>query len=295
MTRTSLLAASAAATALLAAPGAALASGTVTAGPIKAKGYTLTLTAGDNGANDYLAVSAFRSSGGSYQMHSWTFRGAKVAVKGATATIKGNLGRYGKLDAKVRTSGGPIKGSVPAGCKGKPGSARRGLLTGNKLVLDTTFFRTLKLAHVKAQIVKAGKIDCSGPGSGGSGGGSAGSLMLMSSVAGADGQLTFSVLKTGSTVQQIVSRSDAAAATAPATVVHMISARTGASGLTAASDLSSATAPAAGPFLTGTFAFAGTPMGTMATGSASGGFAARFDSIGTQALPDGTDAMLMSR
>ena len=76
-------------------------------------------------------------------------------------------------------------------------------------------------------------------------------------------------------------------------MLHVITAGTGASGLHASPDLQNASAPAAGPFLLGQLAFAGTSMGEMATGTISGDFAAKFDSIGQQWLPEGTDAILM--
>jgi hypothetical protein len=90
-------------------------------------------------------------------------------------------------------------------------------------------------------------------------------------------------------------RMDTASATAPASVMHLIMGQTGAAGLDAAGDLTKATAAASGPFLSGTLTFAGEASGTMATGTAGGDFTAKFDSIGTLALPAGTDAMLMER
>jgi hypothetical protein len=76
----------------------------------------------------------------------------------------------------------------------------------------------------------------------------------------------------------------------------MIMASTGASGLDAAADLSTATAPAAGPFLSGTLRFAGEPAGdTMAAGTASGDFTAKFDSIKPFTVPAGATAMLMQQ
>jgi hypothetical protein len=287
MKKTSLLCAATAAT-LLAAPAGALAKGTVVAGPVKVKGYSLTLTAMDGG-RDSLLISAVKSAGGSQQSHSWTFGGPKVTVKGGSATIKGSLGRYGSINAKVHATKS-AKGAVPPGCVGTPGSARKGTLTGKtKLVLDATFFKTVKPKHVKAQVIKAGKLECAATGGGTDGKG----LMLSSTAEGADGTLTVSVAKTGSRVTQTVMRSDDPAATAPASVFHIITAGTGESGLHAASDLQNASAPAAGPFLLGQLAFAGTPMGDMATGTISGDFAAKFDSIGQQRLPEGTDAILM--
>jgi hypothetical protein len=287
MKKTSLLCAATAAS-LLAAPAGALAKGTVTAGPIKAKGYSITLTAMDGG-RDSLLVNAVKSAGGSQQLHSWTFSGPKVTVKGGSATIKGSLGRYGSINAKVRTTKS-AKGTLPPGCTGTPGSARKGTLAGKtKLVLDSTFFKTVKPKNVKAQIIKAGKLECAATGGGTNGKG----LMLSGTADSADGTLTVSVVKAGSRVTQTVMRSDDPAATAPASVFHMITANTGESGLHAASDLQNASAPAAGPFLLGQLAFAGEPMGSMATGTISGDFAAKFDSIGQQQLPEGTDAILM--
>ena len=286
MKKTSLLCAATAAT-LLAAPAGALAKGTVIAGPMKVKGYSLSLTATD-GASDSLIVSALKKSGGSQQMHSWSFTGTKVTVKGSSATIKGSLGRYGSINAKVKATGS-AKGVVPPGCTGTAGSVRKGALAGKtKLVLDSTFFKTVKPKGLKAQILKAGKLNCGGGGSTDSHG-----LILTSSAEGADGTLTVSVVKTGSKVSQTVTRMDTATATAPASVFHMITATTGEDGLHAAPDLQNASAPAAGPFLLGQLAFAGEPLGTMATGTISGDFAAKFDSIGQQWLPEGTDAILM--
>jgi hypothetical protein len=292
MNRTSLLCAVSAASALLVAPASALAAGSVIAGPVKAKGYTLTITATDAGAADSLSVTAVKRAGGSQQLHSWSFTGAKVTIKGATATIKGSLGRYGAINAKVKGAG-KVKGIVPAGCTGTAGSASKGTLVGKtKLVLDSTFFKTVKPKSVKAQIIRAGKLDCTT-----GGGGSTGQhgLMLMSTLQNDAGTLSVSVNKAGSKVTQTVMRTDAPATAAPASVFHMISATTGESGLNAAPDLQNASAPATGPFLTGQLAFAGTPMGTMATGTVSGDFAAKFDSIGEQRLPEGTDGMLISR
>jgi hypothetical protein len=54
-------------------------------------------------------------------------------------------------------------GIVPPGCTGKPGNARKGTLTGaTKLLLDTTFFKTLASKGLKAKIVKGGKLTVHG-------------------------------------------------------------------------------------------------------------------------------------
>lgn len=290
MNRTSLLCTALALSGALAVPASALADSTLVAGPVKVKGYDLNLTATD-GATDALSVMASKRSGSSTQMHMWSFKGVNVSIKGAKATIKGSLGRLGQIDAKV-LAGAKQTAKAPAGCTGSAGSARSGKLTGKtKLALDTGFFRTVAPKSMKAQILGAGgKLSCAGtPGAATKG------LILTSSAETPDGQLMVSVSKVGSAVTQQVMRMDPDAATAPASVMHMISAQTGASGLQAAGDLSSASAPAAGPFLAGTLGFAGEGMGTMATGTLTSALTAKFDSIGAQTLPAGNDAILMNR
>lgn len=293
VSRSTLLIAAAATVGVLAAPAGALAKGTAVAGPFKAKGYTLNITATD-AASDSLSVVAVKKKGATQQMHMWTLENPDVTVNGGTAKIKGSFGAFGSINAKINAPK-KVKGKVPAGCKGTAGSARSGKMTGKtNLVLDTTFFRTVKPKSIPGQILKAGKLDCSGAGTGtdGSGGGSNG-LTLTSTVDGPEGMLMFSASKDGSKVFQSASRIDAE--TPGASVMHIISGTTGAAGLEAADDLSSATAKGAGGFLTGTMSYAGEPMGTMSSGTVSGDFAALFDSIGTQRVPAGNDAILMRR
>jgi hypothetical protein len=292
MNRSTLLAAAAATTLLAAPAGASAAGSTVVAGPLKAKGYDITLTASDNGAADSFGVTAIKTAGHSTQMHSWSFAsGVAVSIKGGKATIKGSLGRYGAINAIVK-AGRAGKSVVPKGCTGTAGSARTGKLTGStKLVLDSTFFKTIKPKALKAQIVAGGNLQC---GAGGRPQGGKG-LMLTHSAEGADGQLMLTLTKTGDQVTQMAMRTDTAAATAPASVFHMISATTGAAGLDAASDLTSAKAAAAGPFFSGALSFAGEATGTMATGTLSGSFTAKFDSIPAFTPAAGADAMLMQQ
>lgn len=291
MSRSTLLIAAAAATGVLAAPGAALAAGTVVAGPFKAKGYTLHVTASD-GASDSLSVMASKRKGATQQTHLWSFEKPKVTVKGAKATLRGSFGSFGTINAKINAPR-KAKGKVPAGCTGRAGSVRSGRMTGKtRLILDSTYFRTVKPKSIPGQILKAGKLDCAGGGSG-AGGGSTGGTILTSSATVPDGRLMVSITKAGSKVGQTVIQMPIA--TPGASVTHMITGATGADGLNASDDLSSATAKAAGGYLTGTLSFAGEPMGTMATGTVSGDFAAAFDSIGTQRLPQGNDGILMRR
>jgi hypothetical protein len=293
MTRSPLLVA-ATATALLAVPAIASAAGsTVVAGPLKAKGYTITLTATDAPAGDTLGIDAVKTAGGSTQMHAWSFGSAvKVSVKGGKATIKGGLGRYGKIDAVVN-AGPAAKGAVPKGCTGAGATTRTGKLTGTtRLALDTTFFRTLAPTSLKAQILAGGTITCGPqqPAAAGKG------LMLSVPGDGAPGSTMLTVSKVAGKVTQMAMSTEDSAATAPASVFHMIMAQAGAAGLDAAADFSTAKAPAAGPFLSGTLSFAGEPAGgTMATGTASGDFTAKFDVIAPFTATAGATAMLMQQ
>lgn len=289
-----LAAASVATAAVLAVPALASAATapTVVAGPFKAKGYNVTLTATDGGAADSFNIDATKTAGGSTQMHSWSFgSGVKVSVKGGKATIKGSLGRYGKVDATLN-AGPAKKGALPKGCTGTAGTTRAGLVTGRtSLALDTTFFKTQKPKRLRGQILVGGDVTCGAtkpdatkgltlslPGDGGPG-------STMVTVSKADGKVT-----------QMAMSSEDPAASAPASVFHMIMAQTGASGLDAAADLATATAPAAGPFLSGTLSFAGEAAGdTMSSGTASGDFTAKFDVIKPFAVPAGATAMLMQQ
>jgi hypothetical protein len=288
-----------AAAGLLALPAVAGAAGsnTVVAGPLKVKdGYSLTLMATDGGARDSLDAVLTRTAGKSTQMHDYAFaKGVKVAVKGTRATIKGSLGRFGRVDLKLIATK-RTRGVVPKGCTGKAGATWSGTATGQlKLVADKTYFRTISAKRLPASILGASKLRCGGGDGAGNGGGGAHGVTLMKTIDTAASTKTL-VLSAGggAGVSQMVSVIDKN--TAPARVSHIITARAGASGLQAASDLSSATAAGAAPFLGGTLRFAGDAFGSMATGTLSGDFTAKFDSIGRIAFAsDEPDAMLMRR
>jgi hypothetical protein len=286
--------ASMAVAAVVAAPAApAIAAGTVVGGPVKLKGYSMSVVASDAATGDRFSVSAVRTSGKSQQSHSWSFPGVAVSIQGAKATIKGSLGRYGAVDLKAKT-GAATKGLVPKGCTGKAGKTRRGTLSGKlKAVLDATFFKTFAPKKMPAAISTASTLKCTGQGNPTFKG-----LLLTSSLAGpaaGGGSLQLTIARVGNRVQQTMFRTEDATVTAPANVFHVISATTGAAGLTAAADLSSATAAAASPFLSGSLSFAGAPSATTSSGKITGDFTGRFDSIGAQSLPSGTSALLLKR
>jgi hypothetical protein len=300
--RTTGLAASCAA-GLLAVPAGALAATptTIVAGPLKVKDYSMTVTASDGGSSDSVSVMFNRTSGKAFQMHFYTFsKGVKVTSKSnlAAARIKGSLGKYGKIDVKLVNAGALKRGSVPKGCTGTASKMRAGTLKGTyKLIADSTYFKTIKTGKLKAQLFKGGTLKCT-PTNGGNGGsgGTSGTTTLSSTIQGPDGSLTFSAYRDASgAVGQSAMRIDDAAKSAPASVMHMISAPGPGSAFSAAADLSAASGTGVSPFLSGAFSFASeTALGTMSMGTLSGTLAAKFDSIGTQQIASGArDAMLM--
>jgi hypothetical protein len=286
------------AAALLATPAAASAAGTVVAGPLKVKDYTMTVTATD-GASDSLSVMLSRSAGKATQLHSYSFSdGVRVKASAKSASIKARLGRYGGIDLKLRGAGAARNGVVPNGCTGSAGKSRSGTLRGSfKLVADGSYFKTVSARSLKGQLLKGGALKCDGSGGGGGGGTAPKATTLSATLQGADGMLMFSATRSaGGTVTQQAMRMDDAAATAPASIMHMISAPGPASAFAPSGDLSAATGNAVAPFFTGAFAFASDmAMGTSAMGRLSGDLVAAFDSIGVQPIAAGSpDAMIVA-
>lgn len=281
---------------LLALPAAASAAGsTVVAGPLKVKDYTMTLTATD-GSTDSLGVMFNRTAGKATQLHSYSFsQGVTVKATGRSASIKGSLGRYGKIDLKLRGAGAAKRGVVPKGCTGTAGKSRAGTFRGSfKLVADSTYFKTVSARSLKGQILRGGSLKCDGAAGGPE---AKAPTTLNVTLQQPAGMLMFTALKAadGAVTQQAM-RMDTAAATAPASIMHLISAPGGAAAFAPSADLSSATGTAVSPFFTGAFSFASDmAMGSSAMGKLGGDLVAAFDSIGAQPIAAGApDAMIVS-
>lgn len=214
----------AAAAAALALPAAAHADTSVIGGPLKVRDYQMTVI-GSDAAQDSLMVLFSRTSGGSSQQHMYSF---DSGVTVTPTSIKGSLGRFGAVNLKL-SGAKTAKGSVPAGCSGNAGTTKRGTLKGSfKLVADTTYFKTVTASSLKGMAASGGSIRCEGSGTSsvpGAGGGAGPMLMLSSEDAA--GMLTFSATKDDQTVM----RMDDAAATAPASIMHIISAHDAGQGL----------------------------------------------------------------
>ena len=284
-------------------PSAASADALVSAGPVKVRDYQMTVMASD-GKSDSLIVMFRRPDGKASQTHMYSFaKGVAVKVSGnlGSATVKGNLGRFGAVNLKLRGAG-PVKSyGVPKGCSGKGSKGRAGTLAGSlQLVADSTYFKTVSKKQLKAQAFKTGAFTCGGDTGGTGGGGTGGSGDTMLSAfpeAGAD-TLTVSATKAadGSVTQQVM-RMDDSAATAPASIMHHITVPAAASAFTVADGLASATLTGASRFLTGAATFTSEgDAGTVASGTLAGNLVAKFDSIGDVALTaGGPSATLMRR
>jgi hypothetical protein len=277
---------------VLVVPAAASAAPTVVAGPLKVKDYEMTVM-GTHGSPS-LSVLFNRTSGKASQLHSYSFAaGATVKVKGKKASIKADLGAYGAVNLKVKKLGAARKGVAPKGCTGTAGKSRTGTLKGSfRLVADSSYFSTVSAKKLKAQVLKSGSLRCDSTGGGDP---AKRPTTLTATLDGPAGMLMFSASKDADgSVAQTAMRMDDEAATAPATITHLISAPGGAAAFSPAGDLTAATGTGVSPFFSGAFSFAGEAMGTMSMGTLSGDLAARFDSIGTQAIAASSpDAMLM--
>jgi hypothetical protein len=286
-----------AASGLLALPGVAGAAGgkTVFAGPLKVKGYQMTLMATDGGASDELTFMFNKTSGKSFQMHNYAFQkgAASVTVKGSKATIKGTLGKYGSVSLKLKAAK-KTRGVVPKGCKGKPGTSLTGVVAGKlRLVPDTTFFKTVSAKSLKATIPGTSTIKCDGNGGGGTGGKPSHGVMLSSFGQAPAGSVMLSVSKGSAGTYHMVSVTEPGSDTTM--VTHMITALGGASDLAASDDMTSATLTASGAFLSGSAKFTSEDVPGMSMGTLLGDYAAKFDSIGRIALENSDGSAMLQK
>jgi hypothetical protein len=272
----------------LAVPTAAQAAGTVVGGPVKVRGYSMSVIGTDAGSKDTMTVMFTRTSGKASQTHSYGFdKGVKVTK----TSISGSLGRFGSINLRLRDVRSLKNKKLPKGCTGRAGNAKVGTLRGKfRLVADATYFRTVTAKKLTGFWSGQGKLRCAGGGAnnrgGGDGGGDAREPMLTHTRT--DGGALFSFTATRNA--QMALRSDDPSLTAPARVMHMISA-TGPS-LVVGAGGATATVKSVAPFIAGQGAFtAGFAAGTTVTGTLAGGLVARFDSIGSIAASG--DALLI--
>lgn len=284
--KTTIVAAAVAAALVLPASALAAKPATLIAKTFKHKGYAWSLIVTDNGAKDALTLLAAKHAGRSTQMHTYSFsRGVALKVAGnlGSATLNAKLGRYGSIRMAFRATGKLRSAAPPKGCTGEKAKSRPGKLAGKRgfaVTADSTFFRKIVTSVLAATLVRSGRLECGG---GGGGGTPAGGLTLSGSNAAGDAVSLIASKSPSGAVTQIVSVVEAPTATAPASVSHAITAEGPSSSFTAAEDLSSAHVDGVGAFLAGALDFtADGAFGSSAFGTLSGGYTARFDSIGAQ-------------
>jgi len=251
------------------------------------KHYTVYFNATSFGAE----IDLIRTSHGATQSHTLQNNGSTgvsytAASDLSTAQITSAWGSHGKVSMTF-TASGPAKKVLPPGCIGRAALSRSGTLRGTLTArLDKRFFKTFKRTRFKATLSQPGSFFC------GTGGGGFGGPGLSILGAGKVGKLQVSFVRFGrgkvtesaSVTQQSVAGNWI--------LRHTISETAPSSALSIAADASSATAKGAAPFLSGTLLFraVGRHTSTSATGTASGSFAAKFDSIGRQRLARGSGA-----
>jgi hypothetical protein len=267
--------------ALLAVPAGATAAGTIVGGPLKVRGYDMTLIGNDQGKRDSVTVMFTRTAGKTRQQHFYTFE-KRVKVTGKS--ISASLGRYGTIQLKlVDARNSKIKKAIPKGCSGTTGKAKVGTLAGKlKLVADKTFFRTVKTKKFAGTAVTGGNLRCDRggqgqPGGGGEGDGDAtGGPMLTQSKPDGGAHFMF----TATPGMQMAIQTEDRNATAPAQILHMISGA--GQGLVVGGG--TATATGIRSYFGGQGTFSGTAMGTVSVGTLSGDLVAKFDSIAPIAI-----------
>jgi hypothetical protein len=281
-------------------PGNAAAAPTATlvAGPVAVHGYQLTLIA-SSGASASLTVNLVRKAGGATQTHVYSFKlspsALKVAPRLASASLVTGtqLGGFGAVTMRLARAGKLTRGTS---C-GATFSGRSGTLAGSlRLVLDTTFFRTVVERSLPARLSSGtSKLTCAPPPPTRNQPGL--TLTALPSSTGAGGPIFTAAKTAAGAVTEAFFVSEQRA---PASITHSIVAKAAASAFTAAADLSSAhlDGGAGAPFLGGALDFAAQAPAqsaagcTQAVGQLSGSLVGHFDSIGDQTAGSGTGFLI---
>lgn len=252
-------------------------------GPVKVKGYTLTGSAYSQTKGSFLYISLE----GRGQRHQYTFsKGLSVRANSSlsSGSVKANLGKFGQLRLTFapnhkRVTIKPFKGCTGGKSYSRTGLARGG--SGTHLVLDHSYFRTLKLARVRATLSSDAKLKCKS-----SGGGGTPSPQSPSRSLTAFSEKVQASFRGGKKASAQIS-----VTTAP-NVTHELTATGPPSSFSVASDAKSATVKGFGSRLTGTGNYnADSVYDGGSSGKLNGDLVAHFDSIGAKKI-SGFDASL---
>lgn len=122
-------------------------------------------------------------------------RGVSVTIRGASAHIRGSLGKRGSINMRLRNVR-TTKNKLRKGCTGNPGKTRTGRLTG-KLRLKLLDGKWVTIRSLNATTTSSSKVTCrgntapGGDGEGGNGDGPAGEPQLMLSTNQPGSSITF--------------------------------------------------------------------------------------------------------
>ena len=129
--------------------------------PVKVKGYTMTISASAGSAG---SLFIFLSKGA--QSHTYSFGknslSLQISKSLGSGTLTAHLGKYGHLTLRFTATGGPRASAPGKGCTGPKGHTRplKVVLSSGALVLDSSFFRTVRVGHIKAFVTRTGKLKC---------------------------------------------------------------------------------------------------------------------------------------
>jgi hypothetical protein len=280
------------------ATSAAATHGIIYTDSVKVRAYKMTLVAFPKTAHSGsgLQISFTRGTSMDTQQHYYGFtHGVHVTMApgGASATVRADLGTWGRIDLRFSAGGG---GRSTPGCPGAVLTQHAGTLSGSfRLNSHSSYFGTVRESSFRGFTATATQgINCKPPTPKLSHGTE---LDVFSEMISAGPPLSatlydFNVgrdLK-GHILEQFLVLEPTVGHKGPV-VIHAIDrAKVPASDFTNATDLSSAQAVASGSFMSGSLMFSksGQPGPNEATGSVSGTIVAHFDGLAPIALPTAT-------
>lgn len=277
---------------LLLSPASASAAakvGLVSSPVLVARGYSLILVAGGKDVSVILQKAKHGSSQ-SYLV-SGTHGATTVSSSLAAGTVDANLGQYGSVHLHFSPGGGhPVV--PPTSCRLlHPGRHVSGELTGT-LHLDIGSY-AFNVSRLPARAIKGATVNCaktpSRP--------SHGLTLFQYGLPSTAGTTSMSWDKDAKGHLFELATLVRGKSTDPASLLAFIYAKAPSSALTAATDMSSAQARAAGPYLSGSVQFARTSpsfAANTAQGSITGSFSMQFDLLGTQHVPNPAQGILSS-
>jgi hypothetical protein len=266
---------------------------------VEVRAYKMQLIALTKGAHDgaLVAISFTRGTSTDKQEHYYQFTknvNVHLAPGGASGTIKGDLGKYGRIDLKF--SPGERSRATP-GCPGPFLFQHSGTLTGRfHFVSGSSYFKTINRSSLPADTATVKKAPSCKPPSKNQ---SRGTSLDVDSL-GSQGSGTFIDFNIerdlkGQLVEQFLIL-DASQARAGVMIAHAIDrAKLPASAFRNTADLSSANAVASGQFMSGSVNFTSiAKYGNSASGTVSGSITANFDGLGSVTVPQGTTSSALS-